>query len=157
MTYALCVILAVTTNAIAQERRTVKVPQEIVRQLGKERDIKEFLEDRQEYTNDGLAKYLTAEQVDLNRDGKSELIVHGINEICGANNCYTWIYRKVGNSYQMLLYAGFIQQIEPQKTFTQGYRDVIGSMHSSASDSGLTLYNSCYAARGCGLSLTSSP
>jgi|SRR6267143_2617122 len=123
-------------SAFAQQRRPIKVPKEIVQQLMKDEEIKEFLKTR----NDGLAKYLTAESINLNRDSKSELIVHGINEICGANNCYSWIYRKVGNTYQMLLYAGFVQQIEPQRTFTKGYRDVIASMHGSAWESGLTLY-----------------
>jgi hypothetical protein len=78
--------------------------------------------------------------IDLSRDGRTELVVHGINEICGANNCYTWIFQKAGNSYRMLLDAGFIQQIEPQKTYTNGYHDVIGAMHGSAWDSELTLY-----------------
>jgi hypothetical protein len=99
-------------------------------------EIKQFLKEK----NDGLAKYLTAYPVNLNRDGRPEIVVHGINEICGANNCYTWIFQKVGNGYRMLLDAGFIQQIEPQRKYTKGYCDVIGSMHGSAWDSDLTLY-----------------
>jgi hypothetical protein len=139
--YALGLLITFTSNpAVAQKRQTVEVPRQIVQRLMKDEDIKGFLEYRQEYRNSGLAKYLTAELIDLNRDGTSELIVRGINEICGATNCYTWIYRKVGNSYQMLLYAGFIQQIELKRTFTRGYRDIIASMHGSAWDSDLTLY-----------------
>src|SRR5687767_11279057 len=132
---ATCMLLA-TKPALAQNRRTVEVPTEIVQQLMKGED-REFIQ----LKPDGNAGNLVAEPIDLNKDGKPELWVHGIGpSICGAANCVTWIFRKAVSGYQMLLDAGTIQQIEPQKTITNGYRDIIASMHGSAWDSGLTLY-----------------
>jgi hypothetical protein len=126
-----------TLHAVAQERRRLQVPKEIVQQVMQEEGLKEFVQLRP----DGSAENLVAEQIDLNRDGEPELEIHGTGAgICGAANCVTWIYGKSGDQYQMLLDAGSIQRIEPQKTFTKGYRDIIASMHGSAWDSDLTLY-----------------
>jgi len=124
----------------AQHRREVKVPQEIVRQLMKDEEFKDDLEYKHEYTIEGLSKRLVAELIDLNRDGKSEIIVHGIGDTCGPYWCANWIYHKTSADYQLLLDAGDIQDIEPQKTFTNGYRDVMAARHGSAFDSGLSLY-----------------
>lgn len=124
----------------AQRRREVKVPQAIVQQLFKDDELKDALEYKHEYTIEGLSKRLVAELIDLNGDGKLELSVHGINDICGAANCASWIYHKTTNGYQLLLDAGSIQNVKPQRTFTNGYRDIITSMHGSAFDSDLSLY-----------------
>ena len=121
----------------AQKRRTVRVPKEIVQQLIKDEEIRELIRLRP----DGSAENLVAESIDLNRDGEPELEVHGIGVgICGAANCPTWIHSKVGTGYQLLLDAGSIQRVEPQRTFTNGYRDIMTSIHGSAWDSDLTLY-----------------
>lgn len=123
--------------ANAQKRRTVQVPKDIVQQLMKDEDLKESIQLRP----DGSVENLVAEQIDLNGDGKPELKVQGINSgICGNANCPTWVFRKLGSHYQMLLDAGAIQQIRLQNAFTHGYRDIITSMHGSAWDSGETLY-----------------
>ena len=128
-------LLAVKSFA-AQQRRTIEVPKEIVEQLMQDEELRKLIH----LGENGRADNLVAEPVELNRDGKPELKVHGIGDICGAANCETWIFRKVGNKYQMLLDAGSIQRIELQKTFSHGYRDLIASMHGSACDSDLTLY-----------------
>jgi hypothetical protein len=133
----ICVSLVLRSPVVAQKGRTVEVPKEIVQQLIKDQELKEFIQLRP----DGSAENLVAEPLDLDRDGKPELEVHGIGPgICGAANCVTWIYRKAANEYQMLLDAGSIQRVEPQNTFTKDYRDIITSMHGSAWDSDLTLY-----------------
>ena len=133
----ICVSSVLLKPVVAQKRRTVEVPKEIVQQLINDKELKELIKLRP----GGSAENLVAEPIDLNDDGKPELEVHGIGSgICGAANCVTWIYRKTANGYQMLLDADIIQRVEPQKTFTKGYRDIITSMHGSAWDSDLTLY-----------------
>lgn len=121
----------------AQRHRPIEVPKKIVRQLMNDEDLRELIKLR----GDGSAENLVAYLINLNRNGEPELVVHGIGiGICGAANCVNWIFRKGGNEYQMLLDAGSIQDIEPQKTSTNGYRDIITSMHGSAWDSDLILY-----------------
>jgi hypothetical protein len=126
--------------ATAQQRRESKVPEQVVRLLLRDEGIRDVLGFKHEYTIEGLAKRLTAEPTDLNRYGKPEIIVHGINDICGAQNCYYWIFRRAGKGYRLLLDAGFIQYVKPQKTLSNGYRDVMGAMHGSAWAHDLTLY-----------------
>lgn len=133
----MCLSLVLLRPVVAQERPTVAVPKEIVQQLIKDEELKELIQLRP----DGSAENLVAKPIDLNRDGKPELEVHGVGlGMCGAANCATWIYHKAANRYQMLLDASSIQRVELQKTFTNGYRDIITSMHGSAWDSDLTLY-----------------
>jgi hypothetical protein len=130
-------LVIIPQGGAAQERRTVEVPREIVRQLAIDGDLKDLIV----LKRDGRAENLVAQYVELNRDGRPELIVHGINSpICGAANCDHWIYRKTPKGYGLLLEAGAVQQVLPQKTFTNGYRDVMTSMHGSAFDSELALY-----------------
>jgi hypothetical protein len=132
-----CLLLALIVRpAVAQKDRTVDVPKEIVQQLVKDEELKEFIQ----LKPDGGAENLVAKPIDLDPDGIPELQVHEIGSICGAANCVTWIHRKAGACYQLLLDAGTIQDIQPQKTFTHDYRDIMTSTHGSAWDSGLELY-----------------
>lgn len=87
-----------------------------------------------------IAANLVAEPLDLDGNGTPELEVRGINAVCQINNCVTWIYRRAGSSYQRLLTAGSIEDVEPQSTFSHGYRDLITVHHGSAWNSDLTLY-----------------
>ena len=107
---AVCVLLALGAQpATAQRRRESKVPEQKVRLLMRDQAIKDVLVFKSEYSTRGLAKRLTAELIDLNRDGKPEITVRGVDDICGAHNCYYWIYRRAANGYRLLLDAGFIQ------------------------------------------------
>ena len=150
---ALCSFFVLLAQvSMAQHRRKVKVPDGIVRQLFKDETYKDELERKHEFTIEGLANRLAAEAVDLNRDGKPEIIVHGINDVCGPYWCAHWVYRRTANGYQLLLDAGDIQDLEPQNTFTNSYRDVMAATHGSAFDSGLSLYKfhgSRYQLKGC--------
>jgi hypothetical protein len=124
----------------AQSRRPVKVPEEIVRDLLKDEHFRYTLEQKHEYTAEGLAKYLVAEAVDLNGDGTPELIVHGINDVCGPYWCAHWVYCKTKAGYRALFDAGDVQAVEPQKAVTNGYHDLITTRHGSAWDSGFYVY-----------------
>jgi hypothetical protein len=121
-------------SSAAPERAHVKVPEQIVAELKAEGFELEF-------DAAGKVDNLAAEPIDLNGDGEPELEVHGMGSpTCGAANCVTWLYRKAGRGYQLLLYAGSINRIEPQKSSIKGYRDIMTVMHGSAFESGLKLY-----------------
>lgn len=81
-------------------------------------------------------------KVDLNRDGIAEIVVQGMSiPLCTlSGNCEFWIYRESENGYELLLATGGVQQYRFLKTTSNGYRDVETSMHGSAWDSSLSVY-----------------
>jgi hypothetical protein len=97
-------------------------------------------EPRVESLSDSLAFFIAAERVDLNHDGVPELVVRGMERICGAAWCPFWIYRRTSTGYARLLDAGNIQSLDPEATVRHGYRDVRAWRHGSAWDGGVTLY-----------------
>lgn len=148
---AACGLFVLTKPSAAQQRRKVAVPREIIEQMLKDEDFKYALEPKHENTVAGLSKYLVAELADLNRDGRPELLVHGINDICGPYWCTHRVYRKTGAGYQ-LLFEDDVADLQPQKTYTNGYRDIMTERHGSASESELTLYKfdgKVYTRRAC--------
>jgi len=144
MTIALAAALAAgAASSSAVEHR--KVPAAIVKDLNVPGLGLEF-------DAAGKVTNLAAEPIELNGDSEPELVVHGLGHICGAANCMTWLYRKAGRGYELLLDAGTINRIEPQKSFTKGYRDIMAVMHGSAYDSDLKLYKfdgHVYRRKGC--------
>lgn len=117
---------------LAQHRQKVKVPDEIVRQWMND----EYAKSRN-YTVAQLARELHAEAIDLNNDGKPELIVEGLCSPTG--NCSTSIYRKTESGYQELLNHD-AQLVRVRRTMTHGYRDVVYDMHGSAFESWLFVF-----------------
>jgi len=130
---ALVCSLALSEQAASGAEPRVEVPEKIVDQL---------LEDGYEIEvgGAGTASNLEAHPIELNRGGEPELRVHGLGRICGAANCVNWVYQKDADGYRLLLDAGSINRIEPQKSYTKGYRDLMAVMHGSAWESDLTLY-----------------
>ena len=132
--YVACVLLILGTQpCLGQQRRKVKVPQKIIQQLMRnDEDVQ-----AENYTADQLAHELRAETIDLNNDGKPELIVQGF---CAAvGNCSTWIYRTKEGGYLQLL-NDMAQVIKVRRTITNGYRDLVFETHGSATDSGIMVY-----------------
>jgi hypothetical protein len=132
---ALPVSLASGQEQVADSgtKSRVEVPKKIVEQL---------LEDgyEVEVSAAGTASNLEAHPIELNRGGEPALRVHGLGEICGAANCMTWVYQKDASGYRLLLDAGYVDRIEPQKSYTRGYRDLMAVVHGSAWESDLILY-----------------
>jgi hypothetical protein len=133
--FAILLTISASISLKAQEK-TFPAPKEIVSQIVQDSDLNDLIEVRP----DGTSPNLVAYDQDLNGDGSPELVVHGMEGICGAANCDTWVFGRNGHSYSMLLDAGAIQDIEPQKNSSGGYVDLMTSMHGSALTSDQTLY-----------------
>src|SRR4051812_20223169 len=104
--FAILLTLSGSISLKAQEK-TFPAPKEIVSQIVQDSDLKDLVEVRP----DGTSPNLLAYELDLNGDGAKELVVHGMEGICGAANCETWVFAGKGRSYLMLLDAGAIQNI----------------------------------------------
>jgi hypothetical protein len=109
--------------------------------------IRQLYPRRKNVTPEAQAKFLKAalatrvEMTDLNGDGVAEVVAQGMgDEDCSpTGNCPLWIFQKVGNEYRLVL-RSFGQSFTIQKTNTNGYRDVVISMHDSATESELKEY-----------------
>ena len=91
-------------------------------------------------SRDTLVADLRPDTLDLDGDGSAELMVRGIEHLCGAQNCRVWIFRRTTDGWVQLLHAYTVQTLEAQQTVTNGYRDIMTSAHSSATESVLELY-----------------
>ena len=90
-------------------------------------------------------------RIDLNGDGVLEVVAQGMVECSPTGNCPFWIFQKAGKAYRVLL-EGYGQTFTIQPNRTNGYNDVVVSMHGSATQSGLTDYRydgTRYMRRGC--------
>jgi hypothetical protein len=108
--------------AFAQQRLEVPVPREILQQIANvpQHEIQP-----------------RAEMVDLNNDGKPELIVRGYCAVVG--NCSTWIFRRRSGAYQSLLNDD-AQLVRIGRAGSHGYRDVVFKVHGSAYESNFLTY-----------------
>jgi hypothetical protein len=153
--FALCVMItACGTVALAQSNGcSGKVSEDLANQLLRQAfKLMETPQDEQEkITSDagkmkgGAASRFCAESVDLDRDGKLDLLIHQADvegAFCGAHNCPVWAYRNTGNGYKMLMedFGGYISPIEALRTSTGGYRDIRTMQHSSAVEHEITVF-----------------
>ena len=79
--------------------------------------------------------------IDLNQDRRPEIIVQGVghDDCSPTGNCPFWIFQKQGKSYKLLL-DGFGQTFTVQRERTNGFSDIVTSMHGSATQSDLSLF-----------------
>ncbi len=77
--------------------------------------------------------------IDLNDDGIPEVVAQGMAGCSPTGNCSFWIFQRSPKGYRLLL-EGEAQSFTIQPTSTEGFRDIVLSMHGSATDSGLTEY-----------------
>lgn len=89
-------------------------------------------------------RFFIAERVDLDGDGKAELLVQSSrNEpLCPTPNCPAWVYRIEGERYVRLLseVAGYIDGMSVLATPTKGLRDIRIQQHSSAAERDVVVY-----------------
>jgi hypothetical protein len=95
-----------------------------------ERIVRQMISDR-ELTAEcveeegGTRKAVRIELIDLNRDGKQELLISGKQGCtCGARRCYYWIYRRRGNGHELMLSGVVGDSVTPLKISTNGYLDL---------------------------------
>ena len=130
---------------MAKAQISLSCDNELLRQIADELLRDEDFVDFLEYDNLEAFKCsenFETERVDLNRDGKSEIVVQGLNKyLCSpTGNCSYWVYRKTENGYEKLLQASDVQQYYFQKSFSNEHRDIMTAMHGSAWDSDLSVY-----------------
>jgi hypothetical protein len=77
--------------------------------------------------------------VDLNHDGIPEVVAQGMVNCSPTGNCPFWVFQKTPKGYKLLV-EGYGQTFTIQKTSTHGFKDIVLSMHGSATQSGLTDY-----------------
>lgn len=146
-----CSIAALAQNSGCSSG--VKVPQDLARQLLSQafKSMETPQDEQDKITRDaekmkgGVASLFCAEAVDLNRDGKQDLLIHQADvegAFCTAQNCPVWVYVRTNDGFKMLLEAtgGYINPIEALKTSTNGYRDIRTYEHSSAVEHEITFY-----------------
>jgi hypothetical protein len=82
------------------------------------------------------------EKVDLNRDGRPEFVVRGLDKyLCTVTgNCSFWVYHQTKKGYEKLLEASDVQQYSFRGAASNGYRDLITFIHDSAFESSLSVY-----------------
>lgn len=129
-----------------------KVPQDLARQLLTQafKSMETPQDEQNKITHDvegkgGLASLFCAQSVDLNQDGKQDLLIHQADvegAFCTAQNCPVWAYARTSDGYKMLLEAtgGYITPIMALKSSTNGYRDIRTYEHSSAVEHEITIY-----------------
>ena len=136
-------IPAEPTKPFCRDKRILPVWNQIKRKVDKEQ-WKHAIE----FT--GIAdcsKFLEAMYFDLDRDGRSEILVRAsCTPFCGATgNCSFWIFKKVGQSYKEILETGDYVDIVDMgdqilRTKTNGFNDILVKSHLNASDTAYSTY-----------------
>ena len=140
-----------TTKTFAQKKKpmnaavTAKEKQEIFKLIKSDAQVVEYfynlLKENKPKEEANLTRSLTVKKMDLNADGQPEYVAV-LNDVyfCGAHgNCPTWVYRKTGGEYNLLLSTGG-QTLKLEKTSTEKFRDLRSSGSSSASEYNWTIY-----------------
>ena len=77
--------------------------------------------------------------IDLNGDGIREVVAQGMVNCGATGNCLFWIFRKAKVNYELLL-EGEAQTFTIQKSYTNGFHDIVLSTHGSYSSGDLAYY-----------------
>jgi hypothetical protein len=133
--------LAVNASPKTQER---EVSKEVRSKLFKKvladyPDVRECVE-KEEGGARAAEENMSAEEVDLNRDGVPEYEVQLSGGcVCGMVNCSIYLYRQSSQSYELILEDAAGMGIELLKTSSNGYVDVrVGARETAATRSETT-------------------
>jgi hypothetical protein len=139
----------------SRHQATVKEKREILQQLVKDDEgVRQSIKDYDGGFNSAVQN-MSVEKIDLNHDGQLEFMVEGVlgTMLCGASNCPSWVYRKAGNTYKLLL-SDSGSGISLERSSTNGYRDLRVSGHYSASETYVTIHKfdgNKYRAKDCSI------
>ena len=100
----------------------------------------EFRDDPNPPSPTAQAEKTLVDFIDLNGDGTLEVIAQPVGNFCGAANCPLYVLQKIGTKYETILRKGAAQGVLVQSTRTNGYLDVVVTMHGSATETGLFVY-----------------
>lgn len=130
-------ILLCTASGLAQSRSkrsslkprqsiAFKIPTDLMQQMVRDdKDIQACLELEATTIEKFSSENIKVEQVDLNTDGKPELVLSGETScLCGMHACVTWVYGKTSKGWKRLLKASGDGGVKLERTSTNGYRDV---------------------------------
>jgi hypothetical protein len=139
-------------SAQTGKQAAVKEKAAITQLVLQDKEVKEAM------TGDGgpsvgdITEGVTVKKIDLNKDGQPEYMVSLGPFLCGAHaNCPAWVYRKTGDTYQLLLRT-FGQQLLLEKASTGGFRDLRTEGASSAFETDFSIYKfdgNKYQAKAC--------
>lgn len=114
-------------------------------QLLNDRDFKDWETDARDSLD--CAMMLDVKKIDLNRDGRAEILLRGNNSnLCSpVGNCAFWIYEKKDGKYRKLLASTDFWEItemgdQIQTRRTNDYSDILLKGHFTASDTTYELY-----------------
>ncbi|HYJ47447.1 MAG TPA: hypothetical protein VEV81_12615 [Pyrinomonadaceae bacterium] len=153
--FVLCLLFAACgVSALAQDKGcSAVVPPDLAGQLLRQAfKSMETAPDEQanitraaEKMKGGVASLFCAEPVDLDGDGKQDLLIHQADvegAFCTAHNCPVWVYHRTGSGYRMLLEdtGGYLSPVAALKTSTNGYRDIQTTQQSSAVEHEITVF-----------------
>lgn len=124
------------------------VPNALAKKLLKEIAGKgyNFPEQFQENYQKGLINarsFFSAQEMDLNNDGKIELVLRQSQEnaFCRGHNCPIWIFNKNGKNYQLLLNDSMGNyELVVLKNKNNTYHDLLLTAHGSAIEHELRIY-----------------
>ena len=99
-------------------------------------------EDRQcVVTNGGLRKSVSIQPIQLASNRSRQILVKGSGScLCGAQNCYFWIYRIAGSDYELILTGAGSTKVRAGQQSVKGYRDVVSESHASANETIIRTY-----------------
>lgn len=128
--------------------KKAKVPDVLAKKLLKEivRKGYNFPEQFQEDYQKGLidaASFFSAQEMDLNNDGKMELVLKQSEEnaFCRGHNCPIWVFTKKGNNYQLLLNDNIGNyELVALKNKNNTYHDLLLTAQRSAVEHELKIY-----------------
>ena len=139
---AAVMLAAVTTISFAQKSKqaTEQEKKDIFQLILNDKNVSEDVSDIEGGEKE-LAKSLTVEKKDLNKDDQPEYIATLENGyLCGAHaNCPHWIYRKTGDDYQLLLTTAG-QTLTTEKTMSNKFFDLRADGSDTAFETSYSIY-----------------
>jgi len=120
------IIVLAASQAFPQSPGRIETRDQIIELLLKENPTIQECIDR----SGGPEKTFKIKPLDLNKDKSREIMLQGIAPcVCGPRRCLNRIYRQDANLLDLLLKADFAQEIEPQKVYSNGYRNLWAAVY----------------------------